>query len=735
MAIYTHWDRLRSGLPLGGLGAGTVEFFPDGTRGAFTGLNNWGAPLGQLHSFRSGPFGDYRAAHPFALMADDGVTKFAGLLQTMPSGGLVTIQSIHMAGRFPVVEVTFGDERMPVSLKLTAFSSFIPGNADDSAIPAAMYRFSVHNPGLRPVKAALMATAVNCVGSWNVGRYNVLCRRSGIAGVAFAKDNAARDDLAAGTVALLTKDGPGVSVCDRRQFVRKCFRDLSPDDLAVPGWDEFCAAGMLPEGDGPGRIEGEFGEWCAALAHRFALKPGESAVVDFVYSWHAPNHPYGHHYECRFGDAVQAGEYALANFDRLLEDTCAWQRTIEQSALPGWLPDALINSLYPLVSGSWWTRDGRFALLECPTHHPLLGTLDVHYYGALPLAVCYPGLEKSVLRQFADSQFPDGYIPHDLGKNQLDCPSAGTSAGPRWKDLCPKFVLLVYQSYFLWNDIGFLREMYPHIVQAMNWEAGVDADGDGLPESEGMDCTFDNWDLSGVSAYVASIYLAALRAAEESARLLGMADDAAQFRCRFVRAAARFDELLWAGRYYLAVAGPNGIVNDCTASQLNGQWYAHLLGLGYLLPVERVRLAVRTMLDLNAACSPFGAVNSVSPAGQAAPENDVNHQAANIWPGETYALAALAICEGFVNEGLALASKTYANLAGPAGCLWNQPDVVRAGDGRPLFGDDYERNMSIWTILPVLALRDEKIAPLWRWFTEKAAAHAREVAENELRPL
>ena len=62
MATYAHNFALRSGLPLGGIGAGTLELFPDGTRGAFTGLNNWENPLGQLHNFRSGPFGDYRVA-------------------------------------------------------------------------------------------------------------------------------------------------------------------------------------------------------------------------------------------------------------------------------------------------------------------------------------------------------------------------------------------------------------------------------------------------------------------------------------------------------------------------------------------------------------------------------------------------------------------------------------------------------------------------------------------------
>ena len=736
VATYAHHSALRSGLPLGGIGAGTLEFFPDGTRGAFTGLNNWEKPLGQLHNFRSGPFGDYRVANPFAVWVDDGRDQpYAFLLQTLSIGTAPAVDGIKMAGLFPVAELSFDCGDIPLSIKMIAFSPFIPGRDEDSGTPAAFFRLTISNKGDRPLKVSAMASAVNCIGSWNVARYNEALSEGNLAGIIFRKDRPDPFDPREGTIALAARHTADTDtfICDSSPYVKKCFRDLAADDLIVAGWDQFSQSGSLPAGLGPQRLEGEFGEWIGAIAQRQRdpLLPGTSTQWEFVYAWHMPNHPNGHQYERKYPDAWAVVEDAFARFDELYQSTVSWQNSLVQhAALPDWLADALINNLYPIVSGSWWVRDGRFALLECPTHHPLLGTLDVHYYGSIPLALSFPNLEKSTMRQFAHYQLADGYIPHDLGKNRLDCPSTGTSAGPRWKDLCSKFVLLIYRNVLYWQDEQFLTEMYPTLIRAMEWQASTDQDGDGLPENEGMDSTFDNWIMSGVTPYTGSLYLAALRAAEKCALLMHDPQNARVFHERFVRASHSFDALLWNGTYYRATTD-----NDCTICQLNGQWYAHMLGLGYLLPPDRVKRAVQAMLDLNAVCSPYGAINSVSARGRATPKDDLNHQAGNILPGETYALAALAIFEGFTDPGLDLARKTYVNIAGQSGCIWNQPDVISADDGKALFGDDYERNMSIWSLLPALAQHDQQIASLWLQLLDQAKSFAMGRGKDELREI
>ncbi|MGI5853723.1 MAG: GH116 family glycosyl hydrolase [Bacillota bacterium] len=770
MATYAHNSELRSGMPLGGIGTGTLEIFPDGTRGAFTGLNNWEHPLGQLHNFRSGLFGDYRVANPFAVWVDDGSEQpHAFLLQTLAIGTAPAAKGIKMNGMFPIAELIFDCGNIPLAIKMIAFSPFIPGRYEDSGIPAAFYKLIIASKSDRPLKVSVMASAINCIGSWNVARYNEARCEGNITGIIFRKDRPNPFDQREGTIALAARHTADTEtyICDSSQYVKKCFRDLAADDLIVAGWDQFAESGSLPNGLGPQRLEGEFGEWMGAIAQRLRhpLLPGASAQWDFVYAWHMPNHPNGHHYENRYQDAWTVAADALNRFEELYQDSASWQNSIthhaNSSSLPDWLMDALINNLYPIVTASWWVRDGRFALLECPTHHPLLGTLDVHYYGSIPLALLFPDLEKRTMRQFAHYQLADGYIPHDLGKNRLDCPSTGTSAGPRWKDLCSKFALLVYRNVLYWHDDQFLKEMYPTLIKAMEWQAEADRDGDGLPENEGMDSTFDNWAMSGVTPYTGSLYLAALRAAEECALRMGDQARATLFRDRFSRASDAFDTLLWNGSYYRAIAMPgprqseqlskarseaidacsetkdvpSEANDDCTVCQLNGQWYAHMLGLGYLLPPEKVRKAVRAMLDLNAAASPYGAVNSVSANGQHAPEDDVNHQAGNILPGETYALAALAIFEGFIDQGMELARKTYDNIAGQSGYIWNQPDVINADDGKVVFGDDYERNMSIWSLLPALAEHDQQAASLWKQLLEQAKSIASGRDKNGLRKI
>jgi len=132
-----------------------------------------------------------------------------------------------------------------------------------------------------------------------------------------------------------------------------------------------------------------------------------------------------------------------------------------------------------------------------------------------------------------------------------------------------------------------------------------------------------------------------------------------------------------------------------TASQLAGQWYANLLQLGPIIPKNYTRAAVQTMLTLNGNSSPYGAVNSVFPSRKI---DQSNRHSRNIFPGISYSLAALAIQEGFIKEGMALAEKTWKNIAWTQRNPWNQPDLISSSTGRYLFGDSYMRNMVIWAI-------------------------------------
>ncbi len=261
---------------------------------------------------------------------------------------------------------------------------------------------------------------------------------------------------------------------------------------------------------------------------------------------------------------------------------------------------------------------------------------------------------------------------------------------------------------FLWSgEHRSPTRIYPSVKQAMRWELSTDRNGDGLPDNEGQDCTYDLWPFYGASAYTASIFLAALRASDRMAQLVHDRDFARICRFWFRRGSESFEKKLWAGSYYLAARQDDGSSYDaCLAGQLNGQWYAHLLNLGYIVPPEHAHKSVETILRLNGQASRFGAVNAVFPDGRI---DQSSAHAKNIWAGETYAFCALAIYEGFVEEALALAEKVWLTFASCARDVWSQTDMVMAEDGSLGDGEFYIRNVAIWALPLALACTDRRV--------------------------
>ncbi|MEZ4595969.1 MAG: GH116 family glycosyl hydrolase [Chloroflexota bacterium] len=129
-----------------------------------------------------------------------------------------------------------------------------------------------------------------------------------------------------------------------------------------------------------------------------------------------------------------------------------------------------------------------------------------------------------------------------------------------------------------------------------------DTDGDGVPDGRQHD-TYDI-ELYGPNPLSAIYVLAAVRAWEELARVMG--DDAVAMEARawFLRASARTDALLWDGEYFVqriedvdAHRYQHG--RGCLSDQLLGQLHARLLDLGDLLPPEHVRSAIAAVYRHN----------------------------------------------------------------------------------------------------------------------------------------
>ncbi|MGJ3246573.1 MAG: GH116 family glycosyl hydrolase [Elainellaceae cyanobacterium] len=454
---------------------------------------------------------------------------------------------------------------------------------------------------------------------------------------------------------------------------------------------------------------------------------------------------------------------ALTHYKTWQQHIHDWQQPIlDRDDLPDWFKMALFNELYDLTSGgTLWSaateRDsyGQFAVLEC-MDYCWYESLDVRLYGSFALLMLFPELDKAVLRAFAraiptsdDTPRVIGYYytigadspiairkakdatPHDLGApNEHPWEKTNYTSYQDcnlWKDLASDFVLQVYRDFLFTGatDVEFLAHCWTAIVSALAYLKAFDDDGDCIPENSGApDQTFDDWRMRGISAYCGGLWLAALEAAIAIGKILQNRVDnlppdstlsftphilyslsssdlqqaIATYKTWLQHARPRYQDALWNGHYYRLDTGSSSDV--VMADQLCGQFYARLLSLPDIVPIECARSALETVYD---ACflkfhhGTFGAANGVRPDGS--PVNPDDTHPLEVWTGINFGLAAFLIQMGMKDEALrmteAVVRQIYEN-----GLQFRTPEAITAsGTFRACH---YLRAMAIWLVYKML---------------------------------
>jgi uncharacterized protein (DUF608 family) len=468
------------------------------------------------------------------------------------------------------------------------------------------------------------------------------------------------------------------------------------------------------------------------------LAPGESSETDFVIAWHFPEWRSSdgellrHRYAERYAGAeavLQAAQSAAASIEMGI---IAWQEKIYGAQAPASLKDAVLNSLYILPRNSWWLADGRFFQSESFTGCPITETLVCRFNGTFPLALLWPECEQSTMAEFVRTQKDNGQIAFSFG-------SPEGSRTPNWDHQRPivstEFVLLAWRNYALWQDEAWLREIYPAMRAAMRYAMTLDTDGDLLVnEAPGSDDGFpanqyyDVWPWYGTSAYTGSICLAAWKALEEAAYVVGDYRFAEEAAVSFQQAAAAFDTLLWTSEYYRLYMDPAGKRKSDTSltNALCGQWFAYASGLGALFPEERIGSVIDTVLRLNDPASAYGAVNGVQPDGSI-DQTYAAHSAA-LTIGEVWNFCAMAAFAGKKDEALRLFEESYGNIALRQQAPWNIPWSYNPETGAIQWGIHYYSNPCVWTLFQALAPAVyTQLGPE----TEKAASEATVLVETD----
>ena len=656
------------------------------------------------------------------------------------------------AALFPKSWYDYKWQKFPAHVVLEQFSPVLPGNDRDSSYPVAVYRWHAENPTNHAVTVSMLLSWTNMdgwfrtythdfQGALNQGNHNYFRSEDAgpsqtMKGIVFDRNRAQESGNEwDGEFSIAALETPGVEVTYQTEFL------ADGDGKAV--WSPFSKDGRLANSATSWVSASE--KLGGAVAIRFTLQPGEKKIVPMVIAWDFPVVEFGQgrKWNRRYTDFYGVSgknSWAIAH-DGLLHAS-EWSQAIDtwqapyinDESKPAWYRGMLFNELYALTDGgTFWGRQAgsdrqapaTFALLEC-FDYAYYGTLDVRFYASLPLLKFWPTIDKQVLREFAATiprEYPElglwvwktqqtgapvlhkrkksGAVPHDLGVPEGDpfvsVNEPGWQDTNDWKDLNSKFVLMVYRDYVLTgkDDKAFLRDMWPGMQAAMTYLQQFDH-GSGIPENSGYpDQTYDSWVVRGVSAYCGGLWLAALRASEETAKALGENNAAEQYRNLFVRAQKSYIDKLWNGEYF-RYDMESDYRDAIQADQLAGQWYANMTGLGDLVPAAMRHSALRKIYANNVmkfAHGEMGVANGMNADGSIMRGNE---QGEEVWVGTSFGFAALLLSEGFKDEGYHTAWGLYHVIYESKGYWFRTPEAW--DDSGNFRASMYMRPAAVWAM-------------------------------------
>ena len=371
---------IRSSVPLGGLGTGTIEMRADGR------LANW-------LIFNNSP-GDGNKIHLddafFGIWAQEaGKKAHATLLRSAPLNDLPSVEQIGYTGAFPVSRLRFSDTRIPLDVQLYAYGIFDLNDVERSHTPAVVFSFILSNPTQSPIQASLLYNQPNHInGTYRTERGLVLSRTgsesvSGEMCLAFAPGN------------------------EMTSMVASDLEEI---------WETFANQGHLENRASLGLFEH------GAAATSVLVEPGTSRTVTFILSWFFPNRviagsPVGNGYAARYTSASDVNSDVVSRLPEIWRSLRAWDTLLHASTLPSNLQNGLRNSLGQLFKTSFYSSDDRWRSWDSFSD-PSLSSMEENLHRALPLLYLAPEMLTSLLRAYAAAQLPEGRIPASLGNGQ-----------------------------------------------------------------------------------------------------------------------------------------------------------------------------------------------------------------------------------------------------------------------------------------------------------------------------
>ena len=767
--IYQGKELSHIAMPCGGIGAGQIEISGEGQLSLTESIYNQMQPPNAGLGFSTGA--QYLNPQASRSKFQNGfVIRIAEPGKAAQNLSLTRkdFDDLQFIGEYPMAMIRYrkSGEKLPVEINAEVFSPFVPLSVRNSANPVTIQKFTLTNTGDKPITitigAWLQNDSVFIPGSHGT---NKAIHESGLTGIRIGSDDEAGNLAASGNI----PGKPALRGNGNPQYGNLSLCVL--DEKAIASVDgpsaEDCLYKLLKDKREVSRATTQAPNTSrgGAVSERVTLAPRTTKTISFILSWYFPNFYemapgcpgwVGRMYNNWYKNSFEAAKYIAVNFSRLYQETKLFHDTYYDNSLPGWLANRIMMPVSTLACGNieiW--ENGRMYGYEgigfCE------GTTGHVYNFVTTISRLFPELERSV-RLLQDLNDSAGFSPSGrINFRGHDGPSPQANHAYA-SDAQSGYVLKLYREHLMSADNRFLDSVWNKAKQIIGYQIFKDGADIGMEPNGVLEGLQTFWDPMwyGPNPYNNSLYLAALRAAEEMARIKGENDLADRYHGIFEKGRSFMMDHMWNGEYFVhlypngfhATGADNGIVSpeeteenaktfvedfnagkpayfassSCDAQQLFGQNWARQLGLGYILPPEKCRMAAKSIFTYNWTPDIATAYDFEKPlnrtlaaGGEAAmingswpkeephsfeqpcklPDNDVQclfentWDKSDVWCGLEYEASCDMINEGLITEALIMLRALHDRYDGLKRNPWNEIEG----------SDHYVRSMQSWNVL------------------------------------
>ena len=629
--------------------------------------------------------------------------------------GLPRFRKASFSARFPFGTVALSDPEMPVTVEVTGWSPFTPGDANNSSLPVIGLEYRFSNRSDETVDAVFSFNAKNFLPSEGEREQPRGVRGTDGGFVLWCGGTQTRPwDEAAFAV---TTSEPSVKV-NAAWFRGGWF------DAVTMAWRDVAegaafdrAAVAANEQPAPG----------ATLFVPFKLEAGKERTIALRLAWFAPHShlrvgaagspdenkiepgdaTYAPWYSGQFSDIESVTKYWNDHYTELRARTETFTKTFYDSTLPPEVVDAVACNLSILKSPTVLRQtDGRFWAWEGTGDDvgSCAGSCTHVWNYAQAVPHLFPELEQSLREtEFGPNQDEQGHqqfraaLPIRPIGNYFYAAADGQLGG----------IMKVYREWRISGNTEWLRGLWPKVRKSLDycvetWDPGHKGWVE-EPHHNTYDIEF--WGPTGMCT---SIYLGALHAAVAMGTALN--DDVSLYNTLYASGRERMEKELFNGEYFiqkiewknlraknpaefkdyggayspearalLEKEGPKyQYGTGCLSDGVLGAWYAHVCGLepvldpaktaSHLRAVHRYNLK-RDLADYADPQRPGFALGAEGglllctwPKGGALSLPFVYSN--EVWTGIEYQAAAHMIASGLVNEGLEVVRRCGARYDG-----------------------------------------------------------------------